>query len=100
MNNHLKIGTTIVTPHNTYVVESVLGHGTFGITYTIRCVKGRNRGKTCALKEFFINGISSREESGIVSSRSDTISTERCKTEFIAEAQNLIALNHPNIVKA
>lgn len=100
MNFQLKIGSTIDSPHNTYVVESVLGHGTFGITYTIRCIKGKNKGKVFALKEFFINGISSREESGVVSSDSNTISTEQCKAEFIAEAKNLIALNHPNIVKA
>ena len=100
MNFQLKIGSTINSPHNTYVVESVLGHGTFGITYTIRCIKGKHKGKVFALKEFFINGISSREESGVVSSDSNTISTEQGKAEFIAEAKNLIALNHPNIVKA
>lgn len=100
MNIQLKIGTMINSPHNAYVIDSVLGHGTFGITYTIRCIKGKNKGKRFALKEFFINGVSSREESGVVSSYSDTISTEQCKAEFIAEAKNLIELNHPNIVKA
>lgn len=100
MNQQLKVGTTINSPHNAYVIECVLGHGTFGITYTIRCIKGKNKGKLFALKEFFINGVSSREESGSVSSFSDTISTEQCKAEFIAEAKNLIELNHPNIVKA
>ena len=100
MNIQLKIGTILNSPQNTYVIESVLGHGTFGITYMIRCIKGKNKGKKFALKEFFINGVSSREESGIVSSYSDTISTEQCKAEFIAEAKNLIELNHPNIVKA
>lgn len=100
MNQQLKVGATINSPHNTYVIECVLGHGTFGITYTIRCIKGKYKGKRFALKEFFINGVSSREESGVVSSYSETISTEQCKAEFIAEANNLIELNHPNIVKA
>lgn len=100
MNTQLKIGATLNSPHNTFVIESVLGHGTFGITYIVRCIKGKNKGRKFALKEFFISGVSSREESGNVSSYSDTISTEQCKAEFIAEAKNLIELNHPNIVKA
>lgn len=100
MESYLEPGTILNSGQNTYVIESILGHGTFGITYTAKIQNGRKKGKTVAVKEFFINGISSREEFGIVSSCSDTISTEQCKAEFIAEAKNLIELNHPNIVKA
>lgn len=100
MKSYLKAGTLLNSPHDTYIIESVLGHGTFGITYTAKIQRGKKKGKTIAIKEFFVNGISSREESGTVSSNSNTISTEQCKAEFVTEAKNLIALNHPNIVKA
>ena len=100
MKSYLKAGTLLNSPHDTYIIESVLGHGTFGITYTAKIQRGKKKGKTIAIKDFFVNGISSREESGTVSSNSNTISTEQCKAEFVTEAKNLIALNHPNIVKA
>lgn len=96
----LKIGTIIESPKNRFIIKSLLGHGTFGITYSVEVLMGRHKGRIFALKEFFINGISSREESGNVSSCSDTILIEQCKDEFVEEAKNLIILNHPNIVKA
>ena len=83
-----------------YKIEEVLGHGTFGVTYKAKVIEGSKKGRPVTIKEFFVDGVSSREESGIVSSCSDTISIEQCKDEFIAEAKNLIILNHPNIVKA
>lgn len=48
----LKIGRLISNSRNTYRIESVLGHGTFGITYMVSVVKGREKGKRFALKEF------------------------------------------------
>ena len=80
----------------------VLGHGTFGVTYLATKLYGKNAkaGEKVCIKEFFIQGVCSREESGIVTYGSETISIKQCKEEFIAEAKNLIELNHPNIVKA
>lgn len=83
-----------------YKIESVLGHGTFGITYKATIQAGRRKGDTVTIKEFFVNGVSSRDESGIVYSDSRTVLIDQCKAEFVAEAKNLIILNHPNIVKA
>jgi len=67
----LEIGTILSSSQSSYIIESVLGHGTFGITYAVKAIKGRDKGKTFAIKEFFISEISSREESGNVSSCSD-----------------------------
>lgn len=35
----LKLGALIFSARNTYRIESVLGHGTFGITYTVKVIK-------------------------------------------------------------
>lgn len=96
----LSPNTLLKSPSSNYQIDCVLGHGTFGITYKAKIIEGKRKGKFVSIKEFFIDGISSREESGIVSSCSDTVSIEQCKSEFVAEANNLIILNHPNIVKA
>lgn len=56
----LKIGTIMESPKNRFIIKSLLGHGTFGITYSVEVLKGRHKGEIFALKEFFINGISSR----------------------------------------
>ncbi len=93
-------GTILKSANCSYKIEATLGHGTFGITYKAKIVDGRIKDKIVSIKEFFVDGVSSRDESGIVSSCSDTISIAQCKAEFVAEAKNLILLNHPNIVKA
>lgn len=96
----LEVGSILESKECKYRILSVLGHGTFGITYSALASRGRKKENKVCIKEFFIQGVSSREESGIISYCSDTIAIDQCKDEFIAEAQNLIELNHPNIVKA
>ena len=54
----LNIGAFLTSPHSIYVIESVLGYGTFGIIYIVNITKGKEKGRCFALKEFFINGFS------------------------------------------
>lgn len=96
----LEVGSLLKSKKYEYRILSVLGHGTFGITYSAVVSNKKNKEERVCIKEFFIQGVSSREESGIISYCSDTIAIDQCKDEFIAEAKNLIELNHPNIVKA
>lgn len=98
--NSLPSNSILQGKDSRYMIETVLGHGTFGVTYKAKVIEGNRKGEIVTIKEFFVDGVSSREESGIVSSYSDTISIDQCKAEFVAEAKNLIILNHPNIVKA
>ena len=93
-------GTLLVGAHNQYRIVQTLGHGTFGVTYSAEICRGGKAGGKVCIKEFFVQGISSRDESGNVSTLSDTIPIEQCKAEFIEEAKNLMILNHPNIIKA
>ena len=83
-------GTLLVGAHNQYRIVQTLGHGTFGVTYSAEICRGRKAGGKVCIKEFFVQGISSRDESGNVSTLSDTIPIEQCKAEFIEEAKNLM----------
>lgn len=96
----LEIGSVLSSKKFKYRIISVLGRGSFGITYSAVVSNRKNKEEKVCIKEFFIQGVSSREDSGIISYCSDTVAIDQCRDEFIAEAKNLIELNHPNIVKA
>lgn len=79
-----------------YLIERVLGRGTYGITYLATDFSGG--GAKVAVKEFFMNDFNSRCGNSVVSG-SDKATFEHYKNRFRRESQNLRKLSHPNIVK-
>lgn len=92
--DELAPGTSLC--HGKYVVERFLNSGGFGITYLARDSEGR----AVVLKECFVPAFCRREGTVLVAR------TEDCKPQlqmairgFLAEAEILAAVSHPNIVR-
>lgn len=103
INGALAVGTTLEGKTGTYTIEKALGQGSFGITYQASMrVKG-NLGYLpgeipVAIKEFYMHGLNTREESGVViGSQAETF--QNYLVRFQKEAYNLSRMNHPGIVK-
>ena len=93
---------------NTYVIDRVLGQGTFGITYLAR-FKSTYKGyigvgfiwAQVAIKEFFMRDLNFRDGStGKINDVSQDSLIGRYRRAFMREARNLAGLRHRNIVKA
>lgn len=102
-NNTLKRGEILNGNSYKYLIEDVLGQGSFGITY-LASVKmtgalGAIDAKIkVAIKEFFMRDINGRSESTVTSGSKGGIYDDY-KRKFIREALNLSKLQHPNIIK-
>lgn len=102
----LKPGTILQGDSYTYRIESVLGQGSFGITYlaTTRVkVQGAlgelETDMQIAVKEFFLKEMNSREVTGVVAESSQGSLADKYGRKFLKEAENLSHLHHPNIVR-
>ena len=107
-NSTLKIGQELYSDNLIYQIESVLGQGSFGITYKAKAftvIKGKfgeelaETNTPKAIKEFFMKEVNEREESGSITGMSEGGLSFNYAQKFKKEAENLASMNHPNIVK-
>jgi serine/threonine protein kinase len=84
---------------NDYLVDRVLGVGSYGITYLAH---DTNLHQKVAIKEFFPASLAARNhETGTVGIKSPTYQAEFVwgKARYTEEAQTLARFTHPNIVR-
>lgn len=82
-----------------YTIESVLGHGGFGITYLARDM---TLGAQVAIKEYLPHEIANRENKTMVlpnPSREAVRDYQSGLKNFVKEARALARFKHPNIVR-
>ena len=101
----LPLGYSLNGKSYVYMIEKVLGQGTFGITYlaTTRVRVSGALGEIetelkVAVKEFFMKDINGRSDSTVTCSSSGDLYADY-RRKFAREATNLSQLNHPHIVK-
>ena len=88
-------GYQLTSPNNVYIIEKVLGYGSFGITYMAQC-----NGRKVAIKEFFMHQFCGRMSSSYdVTGSSPGNQIEYYGNKFKQEAANLMKLKHDNIIK-
>lgn len=101
----LQVGTELKSPEFSYIIKSVLEQGSFGITYlaSAKMIAHGPLGDIeteakVVIKEFYMQGLSSRCSDGSVSGSSGSLVTNYRK-EFRREAEKLSKMHHENIVK-
>lgn len=108
MSTNLSTGTELISSTLQYCIESVLGQGSFGITYKAKgftIVKGAlgkmkmELPQPIAIKEFFMRDINQRSEDGTITGMTQGSMAYNYALKFRKEAENLARMSHPNIVR-
>jgi len=105
--NTLSKGTYIKGKSFSYEIISVLGQGTFGITYKAKMFfQTKNEDgimvdgeMNVALKEYFIKNFNGREGSSVTNTDRSTPTFLKYKRTFEHESENLRFMIHPHIVR-
>lgn len=95
-DNMLRVGTVL---HGTYRIDRYLSSGGFGNTYVATNIQFREQ---YAIKEFFMRGISQRDNNNTTVSVSNTDNRETFASQlekFKKEARRLHKLNNEHIVR-
>lgn len=95
-DNMLRVGTVL---HGTYRIDRYLSSGGFGNTYVATNIQFREQ---YAIKEFFMRGISQRDNNNTTVSVSNTDNRETFASQlekFKKEARRLRKLNNEHIVR-
>ena len=104
----LNIGQELHSDGIVYRIESVLGQGSFGVTYKAKAftiLKGKfgeelvETNTPKAVKEFFMKEVNDRDASGSITGMSEGSLSYNYAQKFKKEAENLANMNHTNIVK-
>ena len=102
----LNIGQELHSDSIVYRIESVLGQGSFGITYKAKAftiMKGKfgeelvETNTPKAIKEFFMKEVNDRDASGSITGMSEGGLSYNYAQKFKKEAENLASMNHPKV---
>ena len=100
--SYLSKGSLLKGTSNDYIVKSVLGQGSFGITYLAyvrhKDSSAKSANTLVAIKEFYMKDINGREGSTVTASSQEGL-FDKYRNKFANESRLIHSLSHPGIVK-